>query len=119
MSRKLTKRQIRKIETFFNNIGELGKRMGPIFFGDAKDSFTRGVSMLSALFWTWLEFMFLKFILTYIFGIAGYIMSDGDYGVSVMTMIQGADFIVALTTIYVLIVFLFRMKITYGKVIEK
>jgi len=38
MSRKLTKRQIRKIETFFNNIGELGKRMGPIFFGDAKDS---------------------------------------------------------------------------------
>ncbi|KKN40791.1 hypothetical protein LCGC14_0730070 [marine sediment metagenome] len=88
-----------------------------IFFGDAKQSWERLMSVFSALFWTWLEFSFLRFFVIYIFGIASYVAS-GDIAYSWQTIIDNREFVDLFIKMFFVLIFMFRIRIHYGKKIE-
>jgi len=100
-----------------DKIRKLALRVFKIWFADAKSTFDRVVNLFSALFWTWLEFTFLKVILTYTFGIAGYVLG-GTYEYSYDMMITNKGLINGLILIYILITFIVRVPLYIKKEIK-
>lgn len=96
-----------------------------IFFVDGKNSFQRIISLASALFWTWLEVMFLKFFFIFAFGIVGYILGssgafyEGSFEFSYETILNNVNLIEVLIPLLVLIIFILRVPIYYKKEIKK
>lgn len=88
-----------------------------IFFGDAKQSWERAMSVFSALFWTWLEFSFLKFLFVYIIGIAGYV-SSGSIAYSWDMILQNTEFVNLFVKLSFILIFLLRIRIYHGKTIK-
>ena len=89
-----------------------------IIFADAKNSWDRMTSLVSAIFWTWLELTFLVFFFTYSFGIAGYIVG-GSYAYSFETLRANKDFMHIFIWAFVVLIFVLRIPIHYGKKVEK
>ena len=88
-----------------------------IFFGDAKQSWERAMSVFSALFWTWLEFSFLKFSFIYIIGMAGYVIGD-SFKYSWDMVIENTPMVNTFVIIFFVMVLIFRIKIRDGKNIK-
>ena len=112
-------KQVLKIEDKF-------KHTVDIFFADAKQTFSRVVSIFSALFWTWLELMFLKFFFVFAFGLAGYILGDagtalgsGSFEYSYETILKNTVLMDSLVKALVIIIFILRVPIHYRKEIKK
>ena len=92
------------------------KRAFNIFFRDAKSTFDRIMCICSALFWVWLEFMFLRFFFTYAFGM--YYAVNGQYPQALSLILENKDFIQAITIGIVLITTVFRIPLYIKKEIK-
>ena len=101
-----------KIDT--RKLVKKGKIILNLIFADAKQSYLRIMSVFSALFWTWLEFSFLKFFFMYIIGIAGYVTS-GDFSFTWNLLLDNVDFVNLFAKVYFIIIFLYRIPIYRGR----
>jgi len=107
--KKLTPKQKR--------IAEMVSRGTKILFGDAKQSWERGLSVCSAIFWTWLEFSFLRFLLFFMIDVGVY-AGTGSVEIMVETIKRNVDFLDLFIKIYFIAVLVFRIPIHYGKKIQ-
>jgi len=92
------------------------KRAFKIFFADAKNSYERAFCLVSALFWTWLEFSFIKFMLRYAMGM--YYAVHEQYPASLQLIIETSSFARILTIVLVIIIFLTRVPLHKKKQIK-
>ena len=97
-----------------------------IFFADAKQTWERIICIFSAVFWTWLEVMFLKFFFIFAFGLTGYILGDGgttlgsgSFEYSYQTILDNKNLMDAVITALVLIIFILRVPLHYKKEVNK
>jgi len=84
-----------------------------IVFGDINDGLDFGVSCVSAIFWIWLEVMFLKFFFTFAFGIVGYMI--GDYPEAARQVLINSDLKDGLIIVFILIQLILRIKIPLNR----
>ena len=87
-----------------------------ILFADAKLTKERVVCLVSALFWTWLEFMFLKFFFAFAFGM--YYANYGMYPEALVMVTQSRIFTTILTWLVVLFIFFTRIPLYKKKTIN-
>lgn len=85
-----------------------------IFFADAKQSWERAVAFFSALFWTWLEFSFLKFIGVMFLAIAAYAGSNSAE-IAINAVKENSGFVNLVLKIFFVLIFILRIPIHYGK----
>lgn len=88
-----------------------------IFFADAKQSWQRVMAVFSALFWTWLEFSFLKFLFIFIIGIASH-ASGSPITYTWDLMLENNEFVDTFVKIFFVLVLILRIPIHYKKRIE-
>lgn len=97
---------------------KISKRALDILFADAKLTWERLVCICSALFWIWLEIMFVKFFFTFAFGIVAYV-STSSYALTWETLVNNYELRNALTIGIVLIITVFRLPLFKYKTIKK
>ena len=80
-----------------------------IIFADAKTTAERAVCVISALFWTWLTFLFLQFFFNFGFGI--YHSIYGIYPEAILMMMQSRTFTTPLIWVVCLFIFFTRIPL--------
>lgn len=112
---KLTKKQKKEMKEIKNNFFKFFN----IWFADAKSTWERIICIFSALFWISVEIFFLRFFLTFAFGLVAYISTD-SYSYTWETLIINSGLINNLVIILVLIITIFRIPLfKVGKTIKE
>jgi len=85
-----------------------------ILLGDMRDGIDFIISCTSAIFWIWLEVIFLKFFFTFAFGIVGYI-TGGGYPEAIRQLLINKGLIDTLILAFVLLQLITRIRIPFQR----
>ena len=93
-------------------------RIVNIFFADAKESWERITCLFSALFWTWLEFTFLRGILFFMMALGVYAGAN-NIETSMNILLRNNEFIDLFIKLYFILVLVLRVGVTFRSPINK